>query len=157
MSIRIVPVRAGDRLYAKTADLAKRCSFQGSGQYLCGLMEANELTAVEQVFCAADGETVVGFCALMEESCGESAHTPWLDFLFVEESRRHQGIAKRLIEEAGWYAAGLGFSELYLCTNCHEDFYRRLGFSTIGEKPINEHTTGKIMRLAQIASKGCTT
>lgn len=148
-NVSIYPVRFGDNLYLKTAKLAQTCSFQGSGQFLCELMLENFFTDYEQVFAACINNCVIGFCVLANESCvDDNSNYPWLDFLFVTEKYRNQGIAGLLIKKVVEYAHSLSFKELFLCTANHEKFYQKFGFKTIYDDKINEQTNGKIMKLS---------
>ena len=57
---------------------------------------------------------------------------PWLCALYVNEDKRSQGIAGKLIACVKEYARKNGFSEIYLATD-HTSFYERYGGSYIGE------------------------
>lgn len=138
----------GDEWYLKTAELARTCSFQGSGQYLCELMQENAFCDYERVFVACKDHAVIGFCVLTKESCVEDiSSAPWLDFLFVTEEYRNRGIASALVKHTVDYASSLLFKELFLCTASHEAFYKKLGFETVYETNINGCTVGKVMKL----------
>lgn len=153
MNFSIHTVQFGDELYFRAAELARDCSFQGSGRYLCELMLQNSFCDFERVFAACKDHSVIGFCVIAKESCVEdSSSAPWLDFLFVTEEFRNYGIASALVKHTVNYARSLSFTELFLCTASHEAFYKKLGFETIFETDINECTIGKVMKL-NMASK----
>ena len=147
MNVKIMPVNYGDIKYYETAELAKNCSFQGTGKYFSELMEDNSFCDFERVYSAIVNDTVVGFCAIVKESCCEDdLNTPWLDFVFVDERYRNSGIARQMIKEVEKYAKNLGFDLLFLCTASHEKFYQKCGFESIYNVKINENTNGVVMK-----------
>lgn len=147
MNVTVMPVNYGESRYSETANLARTCSFQGTGQYLSELMTDQAFCDFERIFAAVVDDTVVGFCAIVKESCCENdRNTPWLDFVFVDETYRNLGIARQMIAEAEKYARSIGFPSLFLCTASHEAFYRKCGFVTVYDAKINENTTGKVMK-----------
>lgn len=147
MDVKIIPIKYGEKTYYETANLAKNCSFQGTGQYLAELMEDNVFCDFERVYSAIDNDTVVGFCAIVKESCCENdVNTPWLDFLFVDENYRNCGIACQMIKTVEDYAKTVGFDSLFLCTASHEAFYQKRGFESIYDVKINECTDGIVMK-----------
>ncbi len=148
MNIKILPVVFGEKLYNETIALAKSCSFQGSGQYLGELMEANVFDDFQRVYVAILNDEAIGFCAITKETCCEDARFPWLDFLFVSEEHRKKGIAKEMVETVKRYAKSVGFHELYLCTANHQEYYKKLGFFIVDEVQITEYTKGNVMKIA---------
>lgn len=142
----IIPLNVSDERYRETAELARTCSFQGSGAYLCSLMLDGSLCEYEKAFAVVVDDSVVGFCTLVKESCCDSAEEPWLDFLFVDEQYRGRGIARLLIDAVCDYAKSLNFEEIYLCTASHREYYEKVGFSFVNEAEINENTMGTIMK-----------
>ena len=146
----IVPLEVADTLYNQTAELARTCSFQGSGAFLCSLMLDGSLCEYEKVFAAVVNDTVIGFCTLVKETCCDSDEEPWLDFLFVDEQYRGRGIARLLIDAVCEYAKSLNFEQIYLCTASHKDYYLRVGFIFVSEREINENTMGTIMKKSLI-------
>lgn len=146
MNVKIIPVNYDDKRYYETAELAKNCSFQGTGAFLSELMRDNEFCDFERVFSAIVNDTVVGFCAIVKESCCENdSNTPWLDFLFVDENYRNCGIAYQMINVVESYAKEIGFTSLFLCTASHQAFYQKYGFKFSYDVSINEYTDGVVM------------
>lgn len=141
----IVPLDVSNEWYRKTAELARTCSFQGSGEFLYSLMLDDSLCEYEKVFAAIIDDSVVGFCALVKESCCDSDDEPWLDFLFVDEKYRNQGIARLLVEAVCEYAKSLNFEQIFLCTATHREYYEKLGFSLVCDFEIKENTMGTVM------------
>lgn len=115
--------------YRELILLARNCSFQTTGSYFAELLENGELADDEYAFCAlSDENKVIGFGALMRESCIENKeYTPMLDFLFVTEEFRKKGTARALTEEISRMAKQLGHRYLYCVTNASREMYEYLG------------------------------
>lgn len=129
MEYQIRDISTSSELKAELIEFAKACSFQGTGTYLAELLSYNELEADEKVFAAVSEDRLIGFAALMECSCVENDdRTPWLDFLFVDEHFRGQHIGSALIDAVCRYAKQIGYSEIFLCTVSHSEYYKKLGF-----------------------------
>lgn len=60
----------------------------------------------------------------------------WLGSLVVLPKYRGQGLGKRLVEISKETAKKFGFNELYFFTD-KEEFYKRLGFSTLEKTALN--------------------
>ena len=147
VNVKIISVEYGDKRYHETANLAKNCSFQGTGTYLSELMEDNEFWDFERIYSAIVNDIVVGFCAIVKESCCEKySNTPWIDFLFVDENYRNCGIACQMIKTVESYAKTIGFDSLFLCTASHKTFYEKCGFQAIYDIEITENTNGTVMK-----------
>lgn len=117
-------------------DFAKNCSWQGSGRYFAELIENNELTDSEIVIVAYLNHKIVGFAALVNESCAEGFNeSPYLDFLFVDDKYRNKGIATKLVDKIVELAKE-NYNILYLATVSHESFYKKLGFDTIAKSTV---------------------
>lgn len=70
--------------------------------------------------------------------------TPWLAALWVDEGRRHRGLAAELLNEAIKRSAALGVEQLYLVARpALRDFYIRQGWQPIednvGEARLTVH------------------
>lgn len=127
--IHIIDMASSSVLTAQLMQYAKNCSFQGSGTYLAEIVENGELQGWERVFCVLSSDKIIGFGALMRSSCvDDEGHTPWLDFLFVDEKYRNRNIGRAIVYHICQYAKNLGFSTVFLCTLSHANYYHRLGF-----------------------------
>lgn len=128
---------------------AKSCSWQGTGQYFAECLENNYFIDTEKVFVAYKDDHIIGFIALIKESCVESTTlSPWLDFLFVDEEYRNQGVAKMLIKHLLAVAKKEKIVDVYLCTVSHETFYSKLGFHTLYEVTINKEDNCCVMQIS---------
>lgn len=129
MEYQIRDISTSAELKVRLIGFAKSCSFQGTGTYLAELLSYDELEADEKVFAAVSEDRVIGFAALMKCSCIENDdRTPWFDFLFVDEKYRGQHIGSALIDAICRYAKQIGYSEIFLCTVSHSEYYKKLGF-----------------------------
>lgn len=65
------------------------------------------------------------------------AGTGFVQAIWVHETRRGSGLGARLLAAAEAEAARRGCSQMHLDTHSYQaaDFYRRLGYETIGELP----------------------
>lgn len=133
MPYEIVDVGTSKTLTDKLAMYARNCSFQGSGSYLADLLLDNAFIGYEKVFSVIDHDKMIGFAAILHECfCIEGENnSPWLDFLFVDEEYRNQHVGIALIERICGYAKSIGFSNIYLCTASHVDYYSKIGFHTL--------------------------
>lgn len=117
---------------------ARDCSWQGTGSYFADCLEDNAFDRTEKVVAAYDEGKIIGFAALVSESCIENTTlTPWLDFLFVDEEYRNKGIAKAMSDHLFRSAQTDGIEKVYLCTVSHEKMYEKLGFVTLYKTIIN--------------------
>lgn len=117
-------------------EFARNCSWQGTGGYLAELIENNEFTDSEIVIVAYINDKIVGFAALVNDSCAEGFNeTPYLDFLFVDDKYRNKGIATKLVDKIIELAKEK-YNTLYLVTVSHESFYKKLGFEIIGKSAV---------------------
>ena len=118
---------------------ARECSWQGTGAYFAECLEDTEYRNIENVVAAYDEQKIIGFGALVSESCIENtSFSPWLDFLYVEDRYRNNGIAKAMAESLFREAQSDGVEKLYLCTVSHERMYEKLGFVTLYKTFINQ-------------------
>lgn len=117
---------------------AKECSWQGSGAYFAECLEDTEYGGIEKVVAAYEDGRIIGFAALVSESCIENtSFSPWLDFLYVDERYRDNGIAKAMAESLFLTARSEGVEKLFLCTVSHERMYEKFGFITLYKTIIN--------------------
>ncbi len=82
---------------------------------------------------AEEGGRLTGFCDLKRTSAtAEGAEQLFLDDLFVADSARRKGVARRLVEAGLWLGRELGAVQITLHRNADDDvaaaFYAALGF-----------------------------
>ncbi len=117
---------------------ARECSWQSTGSYFADCLEDNAFDSTEKVVAAYDDGKIIGFAALIKESCVEDTTlTPWLDFLFVDEKHRNKGTAKAMVDHLFRSAQADGIEKVYLCTVSHEKMYEKFDFVTLYKAKIN--------------------
>ena len=152
--MEITQISYGTEKWNELITFARTCSWRGTGQYFAELLEDNEFEDSEKVFVAVHGEEIVGFVALVNESCVEDTNfSPWLDFLFVDERFRGKGIAGRLVKHVLLEAANENMDSVYLCTASHEEMYAKFGFQTICETIINGGDRCRVMKRQVVPQK----
>jgi GNAT superfamily N-acetyltransferase len=81
---------------------------------------------------AIEGSDLLGTVCLKEHDMDTRLDlTPWLAGLYVKESRRGEGIGKRLVAAMEETASSLGVKTLYLFTPESEGFYLQLGWNVM--------------------------
>jgi ribosomal protein S18 acetylase RimI-like enzyme len=115
-------------LFAQEADFKPDAERQTRGLRL--IVEQPE---VGRIYCAADGESIVGMVSILfTVSTAEGGRAAWLEDMIVHPSRRGQGIGDRLLHEAINRARAAGCSRITLLTDATNNsairFYGRAGF-----------------------------
>ena len=83
------------------------------------------------VFCAVQGDEIVGFYALSRQGA-----TFDLEHLWVDPPHMGAGVGARLFEHAVCTVRTLGGSQLTIASDPHaEGFYQRMGARRVGEAP----------------------
>lgn len=107
----------------------------------------NAAICLPEWWVAFEGKTPVGCVGLItNDFISRMDLMPWLCALYVEEGKRGNGIAGRLIACVKEYARKNGFSHIYLATD-HTGFYERYGGKYIGE---GVHPWGETSRIYQM-------
>lgn len=99
----------------------------------CGLRLIVKQPDVGCVYCAADGDSIVGMVSILfTVSTAEGSRAAWLEDMVVHPSRRGQGIGERLLHEAISGARAAGCSRVTLLTDATNSaamwLYMRTGF-----------------------------
>ncbi len=98
------------------------------------LLTHRHRAAVPTTFVAFRGEVLVGSASLLVEDLPEWNHlTPWVASVYVVPSQRGQKVGTQLVRHAVTVAGQLGVKTVYLLTPGQAEFYRRLGWSEVGE------------------------
>ena len=123
----------GSELWEKTIAFAENCSWR-AGTELARLMREEAFHSFERVFTAVEGGNIAGFCTLTEkdELPPDSPYTPFIGFIFVDESFRGRRISEQMIRKAVSYAGENGFDKVYLMSG-EVGLYEKYGFTKIGD------------------------
>lgn len=97
-------------------------------------------------FLLVEGETLLGTVGLWRcDLISRQDLFPWLAALYVDESARGQGLARKLQQHVIETARAMGFTELHLYSACR-DFYERFGWQYIGDGLDYPDTTVHLYR-----------
>jgi GNAT superfamily N-acetyltransferase len=66
---------------------------------------------------------------------------PWVALLYTENSYRHQGLGKLLLEQLEWFAKESKLAKIYVYTYTAESLYRRCGWTQIERVNYKDHDT----------------
>ena len=87
---------------------------------------------IPTTFIAVEGPRVLGSASLVAHDMDLRPNlTPWLASVFVDPTRRGQGIGSQLVERVAAEAAAIGVPRLYLFTPDRMSLYARLGWRTL--------------------------
>jgi ribosomal protein S18 acetylase RimI-like enzyme len=96
-------------------------------------------TAVQVVFGAFIGSTLVGIAGLRREPLEQVKHKAVLWGVFISPGRRREGVARKLFSSVLSFARDEGVLQIQLCVNTENDrargLYRSLGFKPFGLEP----------------------
>lgn len=93
-----------------------------------------------------DGELVGSICLVSHDVPDRPQYSPWLSRVFVAEQYRGRGIGKALIDRARVEMRRQGHGALYLVTEDKGPYYARMGWQTIENYKLNNHSV-EIMKL----------
>jgi GNAT superfamily N-acetyltransferase len=106
------------------------------------VLPPEQITA-EQVFVAENGESILGFSAVLDRDDGQTE----LDGLFVDPDLWRSGVGRLLVQRAMDYGRANGAEWLNVVGNPHaEGFYEACGFVTYGSWET-EFGPGLLMRV----------
>jgi GNAT superfamily N-acetyltransferase len=109
-----------------------------------GLRLIIEQPKIGQIYCATDGDSVVGMVSILfTVSTAEGGRAAWLEDMIVHPNWRGQGIGERLLHEAIRQARAAGCSRITLLTDATNHsamrFYGRAGFVRSQMVPFRLH------------------
>lgn len=122
-------------LWMELIEYARACPWR-AGPYLAEEMRADRFADWERVFCLLVDGRIAGFCDLTAKDEIEPSYpfTPFVGFVYVEESFRGNRYSQTMIEAAAAYARGLGFRRIYLMSG-ETGLYEKYGFRPLGLYP----------------------
>ena len=132
--VELTIVAQDDNLWDEVCDYARNCSWR-AGVSLANRMEKDEFTDWERVIVARHGEKIVGFCVVSKEDCIPNvAYTPYISYIFVDQTFRGNRISEKLCSSAIDYLQQNGFTAAYLVSG-EVGLYEKYGFVKIDEQP----------------------
>ena len=117
--------------YEEWRDLIPNWSYETA---LEELLTHRHRAAIPTTFVAFRDEVLVGSASLLVEDLPEWRHlTPWVASVYVTPPERSKGVGSQLVRHAVAVAGQLGVETVYLLTPGQAEFYRRLGWSEVGD------------------------
>ena len=137
-------LRQGHPLWENTASFARDCSWR-AGPVLAERMRINAFQSWERVIAAEEGGSVIGFCTFTEkdELPDRYGFSPFIGFVFVDETHRGRRVSQQMIETALPYARDLGYGAVYLMSG-ERGLYEKYGFLKMGEYETVFGTTDRL-------------
>ena len=130
-TLNITRIECIDKLWEKTIDYAKKCSWDGVGEHLAAIMEKNIFSDWEAVFVVENDNNIIGFCTFMKEDYyPENRYFPWISTIFVDEQYRGNRISEKMIDKVVEYAKEKEFSKVYIPSEI-KGLYEKYGFVEI--------------------------
>ena len=128
----------------ETIALAENCSWR-AGPFLARKMKENDFLDWERVCAACANGRVVGFCTFAEkdELPEEYEFTPFVGFVFVDESCRGKRLSEQMIRSILPYARGLGYEKIYIMSG-EIGLYEKYGFEKLGDFQTIYGTTDQL-------------
>ena len=129
--MRISILEPQDTRRDELIEYACNCSWS-AGSFLAQLMEAGAFKDDwERVIYAYNRQGICGFCTVSRHDCiRDVEYSPYIGFVFVDESQRGSRVSQHMIELAMNYLRSQGFKEVYLVSD-HENLYEKFGFRVI--------------------------
>lgn len=124
-----------DPLWPAVAGFADGCSWR-AGPALAAKMRQSGFVGWEKVLAATVNGELAGFCTLTRRDClPDAPYTPYIGFVFVDESYRGARISGVLCGCAVEYARGLGFDQVYLVSG-EAGLYEKYGFTPLEQRTV---------------------
>lgn len=128
MEIEVLTKESGK--WRAVAEYAQCCPWR-AGKELAEKMLRGGFTGWERVIAAMEGDRIAGYCAVTKTDCIPGlAYTPYIGFVFVDESCRGIRLSQKMIICAMGYLESLGFAEVYLISD-HVGLYEKYGFTGV--------------------------
>ena len=84
------------------------------------------------IFIGIDKDELIGTVSLRKfEMENHENLFPWLSSLYVPTNKRKQGIGEYMVDQCLKKSKSLGESKIYLFTENHEHWYKKMGWKTI--------------------------
>ncbi len=123
----------GHPYWNETIALAENCSWR-AGPFLAKKMRDDDFLGWERVCAACVDAKVAGFCTFAEkdELPEDYEFTPFIGFVFVDESYRGKRLSEAMIQAVIQYARRLGYGKVYIMSG-EIGLYEKYGFEKIGD------------------------
>lgn len=113
-----------------------------------GLTEHCQSAKLPMTFIALDNDQLVGsICLVAEEIPDRPQYSPWISRIYVSPEHRGKSIGKALIDRANDVLRQQGHSALYLLTEDKAPYYARMGWRTVEDYQLNNHSVEIMKRV----------
>ncbi len=124
-----------DELWDKVISFAQKCSWR-AGKSLAEKMKNKLFKNWERIIVVTYNNNIAAFCTVTEkDSIKELEYTPYIGYLFIDESYRGQYLSEKIIKYASEYVKSIGFNKVYIISG-EIGLYEKYGFIKIDEKEI---------------------
>ena len=132
--MNFIEITPTDDLWERVMRFAQNCSWNG-GKSLFQRMCDNAFSDWERVIVALHENDIAGYCTVSKTDCIPNiSYTPYIGFLFVDETYRGHRLSQKLISHAMTYLKSTGFHHVFWVSD-HENLYEKYGFRVIDRKP----------------------
>ena len=146
MVIDIELIAWGHPLWEQVIAFADACSWK-AGPSLARHMRAHDFSDWERVIVARIHDTIVGYATItaFDEMPPESGYTPFIGYVFVNDTYRGHRISEQMIAAACEYAASLGYQTIYIMSG-EIGLYEKYGFEKLGDFQTIHNTIDQLFR-----------
>lgn len=129
----IKPINQNERLWQELINYANNCDWE-AWEILAQKMKENIFLGWEKIFVAIDDEKIIWFCTFTKEDwIPDCEYSPFVWFIFVDESYRWKRVSEKMINEVEKYAKTLNFEKLYIVSD-HKWLYEKYWFEKVDKK-----------------------
>ncbi len=130
--MRIKPITNKDPLRNDLIEYAKVCKRE-AWPVLAERMK-NSFLDRERIFITTNNEKIIWFCSFTKEDwIPDCNYSPFVWFIFVDESHRWKRVSEKMINSVEEYAKTLNFKKLYIVSD-HKELYEKYWFEKCDEK-----------------------
>lgn len=126
-------IKSGDSLWNDTIMFAEKCSWK-AGPFLAEMMWNNSFRDPERVIVAVDAGRIIGYCTFVmkDELHDDCGYSPFIGFIFVDETSRGNRVSEKMIAAASEYAKSVGYEKIYILSG-EQGLYEKYGFEKLGD------------------------
>lgn len=92
-----------------------------------------------QLFFVAEGDEIMGFCALVEQDFNPiPEYRPWIAFIYVHPDFRGNRLSEKMVDFLEDKARDAGWDKTYIVTQ-HHGLYEKYGYQFVKSVPSPKH------------------
>lgn len=126
-------ITSSDSLWNETIAYADKCSWK-AGPFLAKMMRDNAFRDPERVIVAVEEGRIIGYCTFVmkDELPDDYEYSPFIGFIFVDETSRGHRVSEKMIAAASEYAGSIGYEKIYILSG-EQGLYEKYGFEKLGD------------------------